>query len=111
MATVEEVITSSVRMAVREEVRNAMREMMAELKPMSTDSLLTTEEAAHFTKLHPETLRQLVREKRLPRRKIGQEYRFKREELEAFLSKDETPRPDNPEVVAAAILAKTRERR
>lgn len=49
-----------------------------------TDSYLTPEEAAELLKLHPETVRQMLREGRLPGAKFGDVWRVRRADLDAF---------------------------
>lgn len=56
---------------------------------MSTALGLTTREAAEELRLQPLTVARLAREGRIPARKIGNEWRFSRKALEAWLSGDQ----------------------
>lgn len=104
--SIEEMLVSTVRVAVREEVRTAMREALAQVKPAG--EFLSIIEAAKLACVHPETVRQWVRDGLVPRHRAGREYRIRRDELEAYLSRTDTAPADDPEAAAAAILAKTR---
>ena len=46
---------------------------------------LTIEEAAELLRIHPETIRRLLRLKRLPGKKIGREWRISREALDEYM--------------------------
>lgn len=107
-SSIEEVIAATVRVAVREEVRTAVREAMADIRPIVSGDYLTPIEAGRIADVHPETIRQWIREGRLPRHMAGREYRVRRDELDAFLAESNHPPPTDPEAIAAAILAKTR---
>ena len=47
--------------------------------------LLTTEQVAHYLKVDKFTIYRLVAQKRLPAFKVGNQWRFKRRLLEAWL--------------------------
>ena len=47
----------------------------------------TVEEVAKALKLHPYTIRRLVREGRVPAFKIGGQWRFEKKELEKLINK------------------------
>lgn len=49
-----------------------------------SNMLLTAEQAAEELKLHPKTVRRLIREGRLAATKIGKAYRIERAKLDAF---------------------------
>jgi len=62
---------------------------------MSEDEYLTTEEAAKLLKLHRDTVRRLIRERKLPHVKVGSQYRLRRKDLEAWLGSSQEPKqPD-----------------
>ena len=48
---------------------------------------LTTDEAAHYLQVHPETIRRWAREGTIPAAKLGNRggFRFRREDLDRFL--------------------------
>ena len=50
-------------------------------------ALYTLKEAAEFLRLHPRTVREYVRRGELKGRIIGGRYRFRREDLDAFVDK------------------------
>ena len=58
---------------------------------MSEDEYLTTEEAAKLLKLHRDTVRRLIRERKLPYVKVGSQYRLRRKDLEAWLERSREP--------------------
>jgi len=49
---------------------------------------LTIEEAAQLLRIHPDTVRRLLREKRLPGKKIGREWRISQEALDNFVREE-----------------------
>ena len=49
-----------------------------------SDELCTVEFAADQLKLHPRTVQRIIREGRLPARRIGKSYRIRRSDLESF---------------------------
>ena len=51
--------------------------------------LLTVMEAAEYLRFHPEHVRRMTREGRLPGRKIGAEWRFRPEDLDARFEDEE----------------------
>lgn len=107
--SLEEVIATAVRAAVREETR-PLREALERLTPPTGD-YLTPIEAGKVAGVHPETIRQWVRDGRLPKHKAGREYRIRRDELDAFLAGPDGPAgPDDDDAAAAAMLAKLRRR-
>lgn len=50
---------------------------------------LTIEEASELLRIHPDTVRRLIREKRLPGRKLGREWRISREVLDKFMKEED----------------------
>lgn len=46
-----------------------------------TDKALTTEDACHFLSISRQTLYKLVKSKRIPGRKVGENYRFLKSDL------------------------------
>ena len=61
---------------------------------MMQDVLLTTEQIANYLKIDKFTVYRLVAQKRLPAFKVGNQWRFKRTLLEAWLRKNMSiPRP------------------
>lgn len=52
--------------------------------PDTQEELLTVQEAATFLRLHYRTVQRMLKEGRLPGRKIGKEWRIHREELVKF---------------------------
>ncbi len=55
---------------------------------MMQDVLLTTEQIANYLKIDKFTVYRLVAQKRLPAFKVGNQWRFKKELLEAWLRKN-----------------------
>ena len=51
--------------------------------------LLTAEEVAEWVGMHPESIRRSAREGRLPGRKVGGEWRFRPEDLDAIFGDEE----------------------
>jgi putative molybdopterin biosynthesis protein len=45
----------------------------------------TTEEAAHYVKVHPRTIQKLVRRKQLPASRIGRAVRIHKDDIDAFM--------------------------
>jgi excisionase family DNA binding protein len=45
---------------------------------------LTSEEAAHLLKIHPKTLQRMARKGQIPARRIGDLWRFRASELDAW---------------------------
>lgn len=109
-SSIEDAIDARVRVAVREEMRGVMREVLAELKPIASGDYLSVVEAARIAGVHPETIRLWIRAGRLPRHKSGREWRVMRAELDAFLKAGDKPpaSADTPEERATAILNRTR---
>lgn len=56
---------------------------------MTEDEVLTTEEVAQYLKLKEQTVRDLLRLKKLPGRKVGKSWRVLRSELDAWLRESE----------------------
>ena len=56
---------------------------------MTEDEVLTTEEVAQYLKMKEQTVRDLLRLRKLPGRKIGKSWRVLRSELEAWLRQSE----------------------
>jgi excisionase family DNA binding protein len=50
--------------------------------------LLTTEQVAHYLKIDKFTLYRLVSQKKIPAFKVGNQWRFKRKTLDAWLLKN-----------------------
>jgi len=55
-----------------------------------TEGLLTLKEAAEFLRLHPRTVREYVRRGELIGHLIGDRWRFRRKDLDAFVEKAPT---------------------
>jgi len=49
--------------------------------------VLTAEEAARYLRLHVKSVHRLVKEGKIPGRKVGGRWRFHRDELEKWLTK------------------------
>jgi len=60
-------------------------------RPAGPEDVLTTEEAAALLRLHPQTVRRLVRQGTLPGRKLGRDLRFSRRQLMAWVEGREPP--------------------
>jgi excisionase family DNA binding protein len=62
---------------------------------MMQDVLLTTQQVANYLKIDKFTVYRLVAQKRLPAFKVGNQWRYKRTLLEAWLRKNmNVPRPN-----------------
>ena len=44
----------------------------------------TSEEVAHYLKLHPYTVRRLAREKKIPAFRVGGQWRFRRDDIDIW---------------------------
>ncbi len=55
------------------------------------ENVLTPREAAEYLKIHVRTIYRLVKNREIPGRKVGGSWRFKREDLEEWLSMKENP--------------------
>lgn len=51
------------------------------------EKLLTIAEAAKYLDIHPMTLYKWVKKKKIPAAKLGKNWRFKKEKLEAWIDK------------------------
>jgi excisionase family DNA binding protein len=60
------------------------------------EDVLTPREAAEYLKVHVRTIYRLVKNSEIPGRKVGGSWRFKREDLEEWLSIRENPQMDLP---------------
>jgi excisionase family DNA binding protein len=59
------------------------------------DELLTAEEAAARLKMHPVTVRRLLREGRIPGRKVGvRQWRVSADALKAYIEGSEKPKDE-----------------
>lgn len=56
------------------------------------DEILTAQEAAEYLKLHAETVKAKARQGLLPAAKVGREWRFRKPDLDAWLSNGGTLR-------------------
>jgi excisionase family DNA binding protein len=52
---------------------------------MNMDSLLTVKQVSDYLALHPETIRQMAREGRLPHIKVSNRLRFRPADIEKWL--------------------------
>lgn len=59
------------------------------------DEILTAQEAARYLKLHAETVKAKARQGLIPAAKIGREWRFRKTDLDSWLSNGGTLRPNN----------------
>ena len=58
-----------------------------------SDEILTAQEAADYLKLHAETIKVKARNGLIPAAKIGREWRFRKSDLDAWLSGGGTLHP------------------
>ena len=56
---------------------------------LATPQYLTIEQASELLQLNPDTIRRLLRQKRLPGKKVGGEWRTSREALDKYMQKIE----------------------
>lgn len=75
-----------VRAAVRDEIRSAVAEAL-DSREREAAEWLTTEEAARILRLHPKTLGRMARTHEIPATKIGNVYRYRRADVDAYLEK------------------------
>lgn len=109
MGTIEEILAATLLPKMRELLRSELREALAEIQPAAQGDYLDVAGAAHIAGVHPETIRQWIREGQLPKHKAGREFRVMRAELDSFLKGGTaTEGPLTPEAAAAAILNKKR---
>jgi excisionase family DNA binding protein len=52
-----------------------------------TDKLLTIEEASKYLDIHPMTLYKWAKKKKIPAAKLGRNWRFRKEILDAWIDK------------------------
>ena len=57
--------------------------------------IMTPREAAEYLSVHVRTIYRLAKHGEIPGRKVGGSWRFKKDALDAWLSGDENPSPDN----------------
>ncbi len=58
--------------------------------PLMTDEkYLTVEEVSQVLRLHPETVKELLRTEQIPGRKIGRKWRVSQEELDMYIRRKE----------------------
>ena len=55
----------------------------------------TAEEIAKYLKLHPYTIRRLAREKKIPAFRVGGQWRFRKDEIDAWTKRDIRLRKQN----------------
>lgn len=55
---------------------------------VETDVALTTEDACHFLSISRQTLYKLVRSKKIPGKKVGENYRFLKSDLIRYFKND-----------------------
>ncbi len=84
-------VEDAIRVAVREEVRNALRELLPELaRPVVPTAglgvYLSTADAAELANVRPETIRGWIADGRLPGHRAGREWRVRRDELETLMA-------------------------
>ena len=54
-----------------------------------TDLVMTSVEAAEYLKMHVKTVCRLAKEKKIPAKKVGSEWRFLKSVLDKWLAQDE----------------------
>jgi len=59
-----------------------------DMSPLEHDEVMSVVEVAVFLKLEPKTIRQYAREKKIPARKLGNQWRFLKSSLVHWLSED-----------------------
>lgn len=107
--SIEEALAATLLPMLRETVRAELRAALAEIKPQAPGEYLSATEAARIADVHPETVRQWVREGRLPRHQAGSALRIRRSDLESFLEAGSAkPTGETIEARAAAILNRKR---
>lgn len=94
---------------IKEEVRSAVRAELAQARPSASGDSLTVEDIARSERVHPETVRQWCRSKRLKHHFAGRHYRVRPDDLAAFLAKGACKAPTkSAEEIAAAFLNRKR---
>lgn len=58
------------------------------MEDLNNDKALTTEDACHFLSISRQTLYKLVRSKKIPGRKVGDNYRFLKSDLIRYFKHD-----------------------
>jgi excisionase family DNA binding protein len=105
----EEMLQATVRVAVREEVTNAVREALKAVKPETTGEYLSVAEAARVAGVSTKTVRAWLRDGRLTPHHAGRGFRVIREDLIRFLAAPPSQVTDvSADARAAAILRKIR---
>lgn len=59
--------------------------------PVAFEPILTSEQAAAFLQIHPKTLQRMARQGRVPAYRVGDLWRFRASELEAWLASTVIP--------------------
>lgn len=99
----------TLRILVREEVRSAVREVVATLRPAGESPLMTVREAASFARVAEPTVRSWIQQGKLNRYGTKGALRIKRDELERLLTSRDEPRMTDADLDARADeLAKRR---
>lgn len=109
MASIEDVIETKVRVAVRESVGEALQKLLEEIRPKtSAGDLMPVAEAAGILDVDEKTIRRWLKAGKLKTYHAGREKRISRIELDAFSKRapDSESGELTPEAAAAAILNK-----
>jgi excisionase family DNA binding protein len=104
LMTLEETLTAAIERAVSEAVRRELR-VLAEAQPSKDGAgYLSVGDAARYAHVHPATVREWVKEGRIPRHQAGRRLRIRRDELDRCLSKDPGVDARTPDEIADEIL-------
>lgn len=105
----EEMLSATVRVAVREEVKSAMREALAEIKPEESGELMSVKAAAHHAKVDTKTIRNWIKAGKLSPLWAGTRRRVRKDELARCLERPpESEAEGTPDGAAAAVLRQLR---
>jgi excisionase family DNA binding protein len=81
-----EALLQAIRLAVREEIRAALRPYGQISDRQDEEAFLTIKEAADLSRIAASTIRLYIRQRRLRAQKVGRRVIIKRGDLETFLS-------------------------
>lgn len=102
-------LQATVRVAVREEVTNAVREALKAVKPETAGEYLSVADAARVAGVSTKTVRAWIKDRRMQPHHAGRELRVLREDLVRYLATPPSAVTDvSADVLAAAILRKSK---
>jgi len=65
--------------------------------------IMTVDETAQFLRIHPETVREKARQGKIPALKVGRQWRFVKDQLDAWLCQGDDVPPESEDWALIAI--------